>query len=827
MIVTDILEKTCKNFPDKNAMSMRIKYRTITLTYRQLYDLVKRIALFLEKQGVNKEDKVLLLGHNSPYWSCIFWANMLHGYITVPINIQSTSEMIQKIANQTEAKIIFKSRLLRQTIPAGLKSYDIEFIDELVQDFDISNFKKADVKEDDLIEILYTSGTTGDPKGVLLTHKNIYSNLEAITEIFSLSKHKKERLLSILPLTHIFEQTIGLFLPCWYAAHIVYAHSYAAILDLMQKYHITKLLAVPEFLKVIMSKIEATAEQKGRLKIFNEMLKFSSRINIKFIARLLFRSIHKKFGGKLDTVASGGAFLNPELEKKWRALGVDLLQGYGLTETSPVVTCNSYAEYKPGSVGKVIKNVQIKIADDGEILVKGPSVFSGYFKNEQKTKECFTPDGWFKTEDIGQLDKDGFLFLKGRKKYIIQGPGAQNVFPEDIEFELNKNPQVIDSCIVGLDLPTGMVEIHAILLLEPDVKDIEKIIDKTNENLASYQHITGYTIWPEEDFPRSATRKIQKEKVLVKLKEKPKEEIVAKKVETKERPLLQILSQTTGVDIAQIKDETKIIRDLKVDSLMWVELVVRIEQDLGISIDETALKPTTTVMQLEEIIRKTKPGKKIPPLKKWPLSWWAHFIRVIGQFVFFVFARIFIRLKVEGKENLKNLPLPVIFMSNHISYLDPLAIIMAIPFKIRKKLAFPAALDVLYKDFKYIAWLTELLANSFQLPRLEGENIAVGLDHMGQLLDKNYSPVFFPEGQVSLDSKQLPLKRGAGLLATDMNAWIVPLKIEGMEKIFPYTKIFPRKIGKVTVKFGKPIKFKKSDSYGFAAKKIEEEMRKL
>ena len=825
MILTDILIKNSKDFANKPALTMQMGYRKVTLTYKEVYDLSCRIALFLQKNGIKKGDKILIFAPNSPYWICVFWAILLCGAIAVPLNIQSTFQMIKKIAEQTDGKIIFKSRFFKIDIPQDIKSYDIEFIDDLVENFDCSDFQMVEVLQDDLIEILYTSGTTGDPKGVMLTHKNISANLEVIPEIFNIRK-AHEKILSILPLSHIFEQTIGFFLTYMYAAHIIYTHSYASILDLMQEYSITKMLAVPEFLKVLMSKIKAAAEKRGNLKSFEKMLSFSKRLNNKFVARILFRSVHKRFGKKLDTIACGGAFLDPELEKEWRALGISLLQGYGLTETSPLISCNSYTDHKFGSVGKVVRNVKLKIDDTGQVLVKGPNVFQGYFKNEEKTKESFTHDGLFKTADMGYLDKDDFLYLKGRQKYLIIGPGAQNIYPEDIELELNNIDGVKDSCVVGLENHGGALEIHAVLLLRQDTLKPEGIIEEANKHLASYQNVTGWSVWPDDDFPRSATRKVKKEEVLKWLKTREENGFQNQKVFTTS-PLKKILGQITGIDDAKIHEETKIIPNLKMDSLTLVELVVRIEDELNVQIDQTKITSKTTVADLQEIIDKKEPVKKLPPLKKWPRSWWAFGLRSVGRSILFSSIRIFVNLKVEGKENLKDLPLPAIFMPNHLSYLDPLVLMMALPSIIRRKVAFAAGRDVMYEYYWYLSFFADLLGTAFPLPRLEGEDIRSGLEYMGQFLDLGYSVVAFPEGRMSVTGKLQQLKQGAGFVAVEMDVCVVPVKIVGTEEVVPYGKFRPRKRGEVIIRFGKPIKFKKSDSYTDVKEVIQKALQSL
>lgn len=826
MILNKILQESAQKYPDSPALTMKMGYRTATFTYKNIEDLSKKVALFLEKNGIGKGDKVLICAPNSPYWVCVFWATMLRGAVIVPLNVQSTKQIIQRIVDQTDAKIIFKHIFFKHELSENIKQFDIEFIEDLVEEFLIENFQEINISENDLMQIMYTSGTTGDPKGVMLTHKNIYSNLETISEIIIVtSGHDKA--LSILPLSHIYEQTMGFLLPFWHGVQIIYVHSYSAIRSLMKQYQITKMVAVPEFLQLMMSRIEFEAETKGRKKLFNKLMHVSKKLNNKFISRILFYPVIKGLGGKLDTIASGGAALDTHLEEKWISLGIYVLQGYGLTETSPVVASNTYTDFKIGSVGKVISGVEVKFGSDNEILVKGPNVFLGYFKDEQKTKDVFTQDNFFKTGDLGEFDSDNFLYVKGRKKYLIKGPGGQNVYPEDIELELNKIEGVQDSCVLGLEKSSGAVEIHAVLLLDLKKEniDLEKIIEQANSNLASYQQIGGWSVWQDIDFPRTVTRKIKKDEVRKFLEGKQKG--LTKVSDQKKSRLIQILSQITGTDVSYISESTKIVHELNIDSLMRVELVSCIEEELGVVIEESAITPKTTVKDLEELIKVKKPIKESTRLKKWPRSWWASILRMILQPLFFLIIRIFVKLKVEGKENLQNLDLPVVLMPNHVSFIDSVVVCMAAPWHIRKKLAFAAASDVLYGEYKYAVWFAELLFNSFPIQRGETDNIKLGLDYIGQMLDQKFSVVIFPEGRMSETGNLLELRRGAGLVAVEMHSYIVPVKIVGSNSIVPYGKIFPIKRGEIKVIFGKPIKFKRSDSYALAMEKIHDSIKNL
>ena len=822
MLLTQLIEENAEKHPRKTALTMRMGYRTVSLTYKELFDNARKIACFLEKNGVSKGDKVLLLAPNSPYWISVFWGTILQGAIIVPLNVQMTKETIRKIARETEAKVFFKH--LRSTVEVDehIKVYDIELLGEETKDIDPSCYISQEIKEDDVMQILYTSGTTGDPKGVILTHKNFVSNLETLNQLIPISP--SDRFLSILPLSHIFEQTVGFLLPFKNTAEIIYAHSPTAISELLKEHKITKMVAVPEFLSVVMARIETGVRERGTYTLFSALMGISKAIPVKPFRRFLFRTIHKQLGGKLKTVASGGAALDVELEKKWDALGITLIQGYGLTETSPIVSANTYKEHRLGTVGKVIPGVEVKLADDGEILVKGPSVFRGYFKDTEKTKAAFTEDGWFKTDDIGEMDKDGFLSIRGRKKYMIKGAGAQNVYPEDIEFELNKLEEVTDSCVIGIKKRSGIFEIHAVLLGE--IEDPQSVVRSANENLASYQKITGWSVWPEDDFPRSATRKVRRKEVLTWLEKR--EEVPEKEVHVAKTPLIHLLSETTGISSALITPETKIVPDLNVDSLLRVELVARIEEKFGMHIDEVKINLETSVADVEDLIKTgEKPAEKIR-FKKWTISWWARLNRTIHQIVWiFPITRIFVKLKVEGREHLKDLSLPAVFMPNHISHLDSLVLLVALPFHIQRKIAYAAARDVLYGEFRRRSLLAEILFNTFPFPRKEGEGVKEGLDYIGRLLDSNWSVVLYPEGKMSETRELLPLKKGAGLVAVEMDVPIVPVKIAGTQPIVPYAKLIPQRRGTVTVSFGKPLIFSKKDSYIEATEIIEKEIKKL
>lgn len=823
MTLVDLLKRSAQLYGDKPALTMRRGFRTVELSYCQLLVMAQQVSLLLQQQGVEPGNNVVLLAPNSPFFVAVYFGTLMRGCTIVPLNVQSTPEFVNKALAHTQARILFKHQFYKHDLPNGVTGFDIDFLDEIVAPYDASTYKPVPIDEKSTAQIMYTSGTTGEPKGVMLTHANIMSNVVTLAGLIH-PESGKDRALSVLPLTHILEQTAGLFLPLYKGIQIVYAHSPAAIAQLMREYRITKMVAVPEFLYLVRSRIVGDLEKRGLLNVFNRVMRVSRAINRPRFSRILFWPVLRSLGGKLDTIASGGAPLDVELAHWWHDLGIYILQAYGLTETSPAVTANTYTVYRLGSVGKVIPGVQIKLAPDGEILVKGPNVFVGYYKNPEKTREAFTDDGWFKTDDAGVLDADGFLYIKGRKKYMILGPGGQNVFPEDIEEQLNRIPGVKDSAVIGLEHEPGVFEIHAVLLLSESIDNPQTVIDQANAQLASYQHVGGWSIWPEQDFPRSATRKVRKEIVREFLtKHRPPQATQAARV----TPLVRLLSQVTGVAEQRIGPDSQLVRDLKLDSLKRIELVARIEQDMRVVIDEANITTTTTVAQLQETIDKKEPVKPERPLAHWPRSPWACVIRLFLQTVFALFAWPFVRVKACGLEHMEKLRGPVIFMPNHLSNWDGAVLARALPWRWRARLSFAAALDVVYQDYWYVAWLSDLIFNTFPFPRREGQNIKLGLTYFGRMLDWGYNVAVFPEGKISLSGQLEELKDGAGLVATQMDVAIIPVKIEGIREIFPYDTFIPRALGRVTVTFGRPLSFSRRQPYHEATQQIEQALRKL
>lgn len=800
--LNDLLDVAVRQHADRTALVFRARYRTQRWTFANLHSHVDRLARALFAAGVKEDDRVLLLGGNSPYWVAAFFAAVARGAVVVPLNPRSPVEQLQRIVASCEPKLLLCST--HTPWPGGpIATIEIEKVASMEGSAPLPPIAIA---PDQLAEIVYTSGTTGEPKGVMLTHANLLACVRALDEAIPLQPGAN--VVSIVPLFHLYGQMGGLLYPLSRGCAVTYVPSLSSrvILDTFARTPARFLVAVPEFLKTVMERLE------------EQLLKHP--LPLRGIARRLVR---RRGFPTLDTIISGGAPLSPELEAKWQALGFEVLQGYGLTETSPMIACNTRRAHRYGSVGKPIRDVTVAIAPDGEILVRGPNIMAGYFRDEPRTRQVLQ-DGWLKTDDSGRFDEDGFLYVFGRKKYMILGPSGENVFPEDIESELNVAAGVRDSAVVGVE-KDGYMIIHAVLL--SDRADGDAIVAEANRRLASHQRIMSWSLWPEADFPRSATRKVKKEEILRWLATRQATGVPAA---TQATPITRLIAQVTHTDPLTITDDTRLVADLYLDSLLRIELVSRIEEEFNREIAENRITEATTVGELRSLIEerqaRTQTALRYP---RWSLNAGCRVVRPAIQHIgFFSWLSLLCDFHVAGRESLSHLQGPVIFMANHRSYLDGSVLTQALPRRFRNRLAIAAAYDPLYERFPKIAPFADLSFNTYPFGTRLSENIKPSLEYTGSLLDDGWSVLIFPEGQMNRrEQPLLPLRGGTGILAVEMQTPIVPMSIAGTEQILPPDLLMPRRRGRVDIRFGQPLVFTPSDSYGEATQTIERAIGEL
>lgn len=482
------------------------------LTYKAFQEKVQGFAGYLQQQHFKKDDRLLLWSASGIEWLIIYMGTLTLGGVIVPLDVNSKEDFIQKVAKVTHAKILITTEKQYKT----LKETELVLLDiEALPAGTLDKNALPEILPDDLAQIIFTSGTTGNPKGVMLTHNNITSNVEGAAAVVDI--RPTDRALSILPLSHMFELTIEVAL-LYCGASIVYSRTLVpdTLLKLLSTQHVTCMALVPQALQLFLNGIERTVRQQKRERQWELLHRVARYIPFSW-RKIPFQAVHSRFGGHFRFFFSGGAYLAPMLANKWEGMGFKIIQGYGATECSPIITATPPKEHNLASVGRALPGVEVRIADDKEILARGPNVSPGYLDNPEATALSFH-DGWYHTGDLGELDAQNNLYLKGRKKNIIVLSNGLNVYPEDIENVLSTMPGIKDVVVIGLDKDNQGPEVHAIVLTD-EPEQVKASIQQANKRLASHQQIKGSTIWPDKDFPRTHTMKVKRQDVLSRIAE--------------------------------------------------------------------------------------------------------------------------------------------------------------------------------------------------------------------------------------------------------------------------------------------------------------------
>lgn len=482
----------------------------VSYTYAELQAKVYKFTGYLQEQHIVKGQRIMLWAPSSVDWMVAFLGPLLAGGVVVPLDNNSKEDFIERIAQTTEAAYLITTRKQYAT----LKNSSLTLIDlDNLPQGTLDAAALPEVTGDDLAELVFTSGTTGQPKGVMLSHWNITSDAMAALEVVHITQ--VDRTLSILPMSHMFEMTIEIA-ELEKGASILYARSLVpdTLLKLLGSQGVTCMVLVPQALQLFMHGIERQVRMLKKERQWELLHRVARWLPFGW-RHVLFGTVHKRFGGHFRFFVSGGAYLPPKLAERWENMGFRVMQGYGATECSPVVSATRHEDHTYESIGQPLPGVEVKIAEDGELLVHGPNVAQGYWKNPEATAAAFQ-DGWYYTGDLGSMDDKGRIYLKGRKKNLIVLSNGLNVFPEDIENVLLTNPAIKDAVVIGLMEKDEGPTVYGILLME-DPSQAKAVIQQTNKQLASHQQIRGYTVWPEKDFPRTHTLKVKRPEVMEKL----------------------------------------------------------------------------------------------------------------------------------------------------------------------------------------------------------------------------------------------------------------------------------------------------------------------
>ncbi|HEX3584855.1 MAG TPA: AMP-binding protein, partial [Candidatus Angelobacter sp.] len=773
-------------------------FRTLRWTYRQLAEMAFRFARELEARGIGKGDRVLLWGDNCAEWVGAFFGCMLRGAVAVPMDRIAAPDFAQRVMSDVDAKLVVCSTAL--ILHAGNRpSMELENLVEFLQQHSADLYQPADFSRDDTAQIVFTSGTTAEPRGVVLTHGNILASVDPIEREFP--KYRKSewlfhpiRFLELLPLSHVFGQFMGMFIPTLLGGTVHFQDSFKPtdIVTAIKSERISVLVAVPRVVESLKNKL------RDDLGAFIEK-NWDRAEKEHFLKRWWrFRKIRRRFGWKFWAIISGGAALDQNTEEFWRRLGYVVVQGYGLTETSSLISLNHPFKVGRRSIGKVLPGREMKLdPETGEILVRGENVARQYWQGKG-LRPVTGEEGWFRTGDLGAMDEEGNLYFKGRSKSVIVTPAGLKVYPEDLEHALRKQPQVRDVVVVGV-AKGGNAEACAVLLLNNGGSGSTAVAN-ANQTLADFQKIRRWFVWPDDDFPRTSTQK-------------PKLELIRRAAENQAngRGADPTLSQRTRKDGApdgtleelvsniagrhvELKQGAHLENDLNLSSLDRVELMAAIENRYQVDLGDREFSKLNTVADLESLLKKSAPEAKKNdyPYSRWPQSRVVRWIRVlVYHAVTLPYIMVMARPKVIGRERLKDFRGPALIISNHIAQIDIGFLMAALPMHLRNRLGVamqgeklramrypPKNWFVLKRWWEQLQYaLTAAFFNVFSLP--QRSKYRESFRFAGELADKGYSVVIFPEGRRTETGEMSPFRSGIGLLATQLNLPIIPMRIDG------------------------------------------------
>ncbi len=845
-------------------------------SYSGLAGCVRRLACGLSESGVGRGEHVALLAANGPEWIIACLAVIGAGAVVVPLDAQIGDGMLGRALEDSGARFIFTTtgytdRLERLEIEAAPEPIllDAEEDDErgwrrLLTDRDV---ELPEPGPDEPAALFYTSGTTGTAKGVPLSHGNIAFQLNTLLDAGLLVED--DRILLPLPLHHVYPFVIGMLTPLAAGLPIVLPHALTGprIIRALQEGEVSLIVGVPRLYEALYSGIEERLRSGARIAtvLFEAGVSSSAWMRRRTGLRLaepLLRPLRKRFGPNLRVLASGGAALDPELAWKLESLGWRVAVGYGLTETSPLLTLNPPDGEKLGSVGRPVPEVEVRIdpsaipdeeegereerrtgepGEEGEILARGPNVFSGYRNLPEENEEAFT-DGWYRTKDLGYFDDDGYLYVTGRVSTLIVTEGGKNIQPEDVEESYNESPVIGE---IGVLQKDGRL----VAVIVPEVGEIRKranggadegeidravreAVEERSRDLASYQRLSDYAV-SRQPLEYTQLGKLRRHLLEERYEEAKKGEegtdeaagpISMEEMSEEDRALLEDRAARQVWDLLanrypdrRLTLDTSPQLDLGVDSMEWVNLTMEIGESAGVELDEEAIEDIDTVRDLlREVERGDEAGQVssgVSPLeqpeevldeeqRRWlePLgpgmSVMARGLLALDRAIM----RGLFRLRVEGLENLPEEG-PFVITPNHVSYLDSFAVAAALDYRRLRETYWAGWTGAVFSNP-----VNRLVSRLAQTVPIDAERAGVSSLAFGAaVLERGKNLAWFPEGQRSPDGRLQKFRPGIGMLLSHFRVPVVPVFVHGTREAMPPGKTLPRP-GKVTVVFGKPLK---------------------
>jgi long-chain acyl-CoA synthetase len=834
----------------ETAIAHRRGYRMERWSYARVAGVARSFTAVLAERGVRRGEHVMLLGENCAEWVAAFFGCVLAGAVVVPMDAAASTDFAARVAATVGAKMVIHSRALDAS-KIGRPEVLLEELGE--DDSNVTPGKlrfgpAAGVKRSDVVEIVFTSGTTAEPRGVVLTHGNILANIEPMeAQIRPYLKWERFfhplRFLNLLPLSHVFGQLMGMFIPPLLGGTVIFLDTMSPVevSRIISRERVMALVTVPRMIESLQGQIEREIEAAGRTEEFRKG--FARANGEKFLRRCWrFRKIHRRLGWKFWAFISGGAALPEEAEIFWNRVGYAVVQGYGLTETTSLVSVNNPFHVGRRSIGKLMPGIEMKLSNEGEILVRGENVASGYFQGA-KLEPVAGEEGWFRTGDLGEMDAEGNLYFKGRRKNVIVTPAGMNVYPEDLETALRKQEGVRDAVVVGVERD-GNAEPCGVLLLGDEKADPAGIVERANGMLAEFQRMRRWMVWKVPDFPRTATQK----PMLARIREAVEKEFGAQvKTETtaavEAGSFADFVAQVTGR--RGVSANANLETDLQMSSLDRVELMSALEEKYQVDLSETRFAEAKTVSEMEKLLREPQARPQTHKFPRWVQRWPVTWIRLAVYYALAWPATMLLaRPEIRGRENLRGVRVPVLVVSNHVTYVDIGCVLAALPGRFRHRLATAMEAERLYgmRHPEGMGWFTRMvnrtnyflviaLFNVFPLPKQTGfrESFAFA----GELADKGWNVLVFPEGERTKDGKLGRFRGGIGLLATKLRLPVVPVRIDGLWELAqarianPWLRLKRVPKGSVKVTIGAPVKFAADTDAEQIARDLERRVAEL
>lgn len=785
----------------KDYQKVGIYYEGQEITYRDIIIKAKQLG---EHHKIEEHSKSILFSENRPEFLYAFLGIWNRNATCVCIDASFDEEEFLYYVNDSEAERIFTSKtneqVARKTVEKSGRDVEIIVLEEEV--WEEKEYRPEELvlmapEKETVALMLYTSGTTGNPKGVMITFDNILYNIESLDEYNMFLE--SDVTLALLPMHHIFPLLGSGVIPLSHGASIIFLKelSSQAMMEALQKYQVTMMIGVPKLWEMLHKKI---MEEIKANKIAHLLFKVCESLQSKSLSKIIFGKLHQKLGGKLRYFVSGGSKLDEQVAKDFFTLGITICEGYGMTETAPMISFNPLSEAKPGTAGKILRNLDLLIAEDGEILVKGRNVMKGYYKREEATKETIDEKGYLHTGDLGEI-RNGYLYITGRKKEMIVLSNGKNINPIDIEFWIQGKTNLIQEIVVleWKGLLTAAIYPNFQAIRDEKIVNIEEtlkwdVIDKYNKQAPDYRKVLDTIIVPEE-FPKTKIGKIRRFMIPAVLENIGKKEIISEEPSSEEyaiiKEYLSLAKARTVVPQAHLE------LDLGMDSLDMIEFISFLGSRFGMVVQNETILENSTVESISAYVEKHRGEDKIEDVNwkeilsketKVDLPYYGIFAR-IGKILNYLLFWSYFRIDIKGREYLDEKP--TIYVGNHQSFLDICLITRAFPFAIMKNCYFMAKV-VHFKSF-----LMKFFASQANVVTLDiNDNITEVLQTMAKVLREGKSILIFPEGVRTRDGKLNSFKKSFAILAKELNVEVQPFVIQGAYELFPTSARMP-KMGKV------------------------------